>query len=380
MTSKKIKGRLLYAASERCADLLYETGFSAPDPFLWYSVKEQNAVVVSILEVGRAVKQCHPDIQVMSFPEAARRWGMHTAGRHKAANYIAAMARHLLINTWEVPATFPYGLAAELLKQGLNLIPNPTFSPGRACKTALEIKHIRNGVKLAEQGLARALDILRQAEIGRDDTLVWQGRTLLAETIKGEIDAEIARRGGAAAHTIAAHGQQAADPHQEGHGPIQAHTPIVLDIFPRDNATGYFGDLTRTVVKGKAPDIVSQAFAAVRKTQLAALAMLRPGVTGEAIQKTVTEMFTATGFPTDLDANPPRGFFHSTGHGLGLEVHEAPSLSSAGAAPLLVGNVVTVEPGLYYPEWGGVRLENVAVITPEGHENLTYAPVELEIP
>ena len=118
MPKKITKGRLLYAASEGCADLLYETGFSAPDPFLWYSVKEQNAVVVSILEVGRAVKQCHPDIQVMSFPEAARRWGMHTAGRHKAANYIAAMARHLQVNTWEVPASFPYGLAAELLKQG----------------------------------------------------------------------------------------------------------------------------------------------------------------------------------------------------------------------------------------------------------------------
>lgn len=154
----------------------------------------------------------------------------------------------------------------------------------------------------------------------------------------------------------------------------------MLDIFPRDNATGYFGDLTRTVVKGKAHDIVNRAFAAVRKAQRAAQAMLRPGVTGEAIQKTVTKMFDDDGFPTDLDAKPPRGFFHSTGHGLGLEVHESPSLSSAGSAPLQVGNVVTVEPGLYYPEWGGVRLENVAVITPEGHENLTEAPIELEIP
>ena len=380
MTSKKIKGRLLYAASERCADLLYETGFSAPDPFLWYSVKDQSTVVVSVLEVGRAAKQCHPGVQVLTFAEAARQWGMRAAGRRQAANYIAAMARHLQVNTWEVPTSFPYGLAAELLKQGLALIPNPDFSPKRACKSAPEIKHLRNGVRLAEQGLARALDILRQAEIGRDGALRWQGRTLLAETLKGEIGAEIARLGGTAAHTIAAHGQQAADPHQEGHGPIQAHTPIVLDIFPRDDATGYFGDLTRTVVKGQATDIVRRAFAAVRKAQLAAQAMLRPGVTGAAIQKTVTEMFAADGFPTDLNAKPPRGFFHSTGHGLGLEVHEAPSLSSTGVAPLLVGNVVTVEPGLYYPEWGGVRLENVAVITPEGHENLTEAPIELEIP
>lgn len=381
MSRKKIKGRLIYAASERCADLLYETGFSAPDPFLWYSVEDQGTVVVSALEVGRAVKQCHPGVQVLSFSEAARQWRMRRSlVRRMTANYIVAMARHLQVDTWEVPTYFPYGLAAELLKRDLALIPKADFSPGRACKSAQEIKYVRNGVRLAEQGLARAIDILRQAKIGQDGTLLWQGQPLLAEALKGEIDAEIARHGGTASHTIAAHGQQAADPHQQGHGPIQAHTPIVLDIFPRDDATGYFGDLTRTVVKGQAPDIVRRAFDAVYKAQQAAQAMLRPGVTGATVHKAVTETLDAAGFPTDVEAKPPHGFFHSTGHGLGLEVHEAPSLSSAAATPLLVGNVVTIEPGLYYPEWGGVRLENVAVITPEGYENLTEAPIELEIP
>ncbi|HQL88063.1 MAG TPA: Xaa-Pro peptidase family protein [Lentisphaeria bacterium] len=381
MSRKKIKGRLIYAASERCADLLYETGFSAPDPFLWYSIEGQSTIVVSVLEVGRAVKQCHPGIQVMSLPEAARQWGLRRGSvRRKMANYIVAMARHLQVNVWEVPTYFPYGLATELLKRDLALIPKSDFSPGRACKSAQEIKYVRSGVRLAEQGLARAVDILRQAKIGRDGVLLWQGQPLLAETLKGEIDAEIARLGGTSSHTIAAHGPQAADPHQQGYGPIQAHTPITLDIFPRDDATGYCGDLTRTVVKGKAPDIVRRAFDAVYKAQQAALAMLRPGVTGATVHKAVTETLDAAGFPTDVEAKPPHGFFHSTGHGLGLEVHEAPSLSSAAATPLLVGNVVTIEPGLYYPEWGGVRLENVAVITPEGYENLTEAPIELEIP
>jgi len=380
MPRKIIKGRLLYAASESCADMLYETGFSAPDPFLWYAVHDESTAVVNVLEIGRAVKQCRPGIQVMSFQEAARRWGLPGAGRPTLTSYILAMARHVGVTTWEVPMDFPYGIAAELLKLGLKLHPTPNFSPGRACKTAAEIRHLKTGVQLAEKGLARALDILRQATIGPDDVLLWQGEHLSSETLRGAIDAEIARCGGTASHTIAAHGRQAADPHHEGSGTIRAHTPIVLDIFPRDHASGYFGDLTRTVVKGRAPEIVARAYQAVHQAQQTALNMLRPGVTGEAVHRAVMEQLTADGFLTDLNAEPPQGFFHSTGHGLGLEVHELPRLSTASSDPLLVGNVVTVEPGLYYPDWGGVRLENVAAITPEGAEDLTDAPFGLEIP
>ena len=232
----------------------------------------------------------------------------------------------------KVPTYFSrMALAAELLKRTRPL-PKADFSPGRACKSAQEIKYVRNGVRLAEQGLARAIDILRQAKIGQDGTLLWQGQFLMEEDLKGEIDAEIARHGGTASHTIAAHGQQAADPHQQGQGPIQAHTPILLDIFPRDDATGYFGRLTPPY-KGQAPDIVSRAFTPSTKPSRrpghAPAAHVRPSIKSP-------RRSMLPGFPTTPIGQAGRnGFFHSTGMGLGwLAVHEASVLVKRRATPL----------------------------------------------
>lgn len=380
MDSDNSSGSLIYAASEICADLLYSTGFSAPDPFLWYSVAGERGVVVSALEVSRADKQCHSGIKVLSYFAAAQLWGLDTSTRPRAADYILALSRHHRITHWRVPASFPYGLASELLSHDLTLLPQTPFQPARARKTDAEIEFIRHSVKLAEKGLEAALGVLRQAEISDDGLLYWQQQPLLAETLIGAINAEIARHNGAAAHTIAAHGTQAADPHQTGHGQIKANTPIVLDIFPRDLKSGYFGDLTRTVVKGRAPDIVHQAYAAVLAAQQAAQAKLAPGVGGDAVHQAAMDKLVAAGFHTEMNSSPPRGFFHSTGHGLGLEIHEAPSLSQNATGPLQDGNVITVEPGLYYPEWGGVRIEDVMAIKTQGAENLTTAAKFLEIP
>ena len=181
------------------------------------------------------------------------------------------------------------------------------------------------------------------------------------------------------AGTIAAPGPQGADPHCQGYGPIHAEEPIVMDVFPRDARTGYFGDLTRTVVKGTAPDIVRKTFETVRDAQQLAFGMIRAGVPGTDPHLAVEEFFKKSGYETDRNSTPARGFFHGLGHGIGLEIHEEPRLSLSCKEPLQAGNVVTVEPGLYYPEWGGIRIEDDVLVTENGCEKLSTLPVFLEL-
>ncbi len=372
--------RLIYAASERCADLLYLAGFMAPDPFLWLEAGGATYVVVSALEIGRARHDCRPGIDVLSLTEARRRFGLaEDDAKLRTPEIVAAIAARCDIRTFAVPNDFPLGLARQLEGQGLQLSPCEALVPERACKTAAEVAHIRAGVRLAEAGLAEALAMLRQADIGEDRRLFWQGEPLTAERLRGAIDAEIARRGGTASRTIVAPGCQGADPHQAGSGPLRAGEPIVLDIFPRVDATGYHGDLTRTVVKGAAPDIVRRAFAAVQAAQTAARAAIRAGVPAAEPHRLAAQMLLDHGFATDAKAAVPYGFFHGLGHGLGLDVHESPRLSDRVEEPLAAGHVVTVEPGLYYPEWGGIRLEDVVVVTETGCDNLTEAEIFLEL-
>lgn len=372
--------RLIFAASESCADLYYESGFSAPDPFLWYACSGHSAVVVSSLEFGRAQKQCRPGTKVICTEDLQLRFGLRKDPGSSALEQICAVSRALGQRHWQVPDDFPLGLAQKLARRRIQLETKSPFSPQRAIKSATEIEAIAEAVRLAETGLARAETILRESHISKDNLLYWQNEVLSAEILRGEIDARIALAGGVAQGTICAPGAQGADPHQAGYGPIRAHQPIVLDIFPRSKKSGYHGDLTRTLVKGKASDCVWRAFDAVLEAQQNALYALKPGVSGKDIHQVVVDLFEAKGFETVTGGGAmPRGFFHSTGHGLGLEIHEAPSLSLRNEDPLQAGHVVTVEPGLYYPEWGGVRLEDVAALSENGCRNLTSYPIFLEV-
>ncbi len=179
-------------------------------------------------------------------------------------------------------------------------------------------------------------------------------------------------------HTICAPGDQAVDPHEEGHGPIAAHTPIVMDIFPRSESTGYFGDLTRTVVRGRAALRLKEVYALVHEGVRLGHRRVRPGAKGPAIHAEIHRLFVSRGYATGLKDGRMQGFFHGTGHGLGLQIHEPPSISPR-PSTLRAGHVVTVEPGLYYLGLGGVRIEDVALVTPTGSRNLTRVPKVLEV-
>jgi Xaa-Pro aminopeptidase len=179
-------------------------------------------------------------------------------------------------------------------------------------------------------------------------------------------------------HTICAPGDQAVDPHEEGHGPIRANQPVVMDIFPRSESTGYFGDLTRTVVRGRASARLHEVYAIVHEGVRLGHSRIRDGVEGSEIHREIQALFERHGYRTGVRGGRMQGFFHGTGHGLGLEIHEAPSISVRPSL-LRAGHVVTVEPGLYYLGLGGVRIEDVALVGRRGSRNLTRVPKQLEI-
>ena len=190
--------------------------------------------------------------------------------------------------------------------------------------------------------------------------MFWSGKPLTSELLRAEIDSAILRAGGLPANTIVAGGDQACDPHERGRGPLFANSLIILDIFPRDAASGYFGDMTRTVVRGRASDEQRDLWETVRDGQEMALKKMKPGVDGLTLHNAIKKLFADRGYPTEVRKGRQVGFFHGTGHGLGLEIHEYPRFQKT---VFKKGQVLTVEPGLYYPGLGGVRLEDVAVLT-----------------
>ena len=208
---------------------------------------------------------------------------------------------------------------------------------------------------------------------------LWRdGRKFSAEDLRSAVNTRMMAEGYLPSHTICAHGDQAVDPHEEGHGPIRAHTPIVMDIFPRSEKTGYFGDLTRTVVRGKASFALHEMYAIVHEGVRLGHRMVRDGVQGLDVHKAIQDLFERQGYKTGLKDGRMQGFFHGTGHGVGLEIHEAPSIGKRPSV-LRAGHVVTVEPGLYYLGLGGVRIEDMAFVTASGSRCLTRVPKQLEV-
>lgn len=371
-----MKHRLIVAASEQDADLLYAVGIFVPDPFIYLETRGRRLIVISDLEIDRARRHATVD-RVLSYNRYLQQLKRRGVRQPRMADVLRLVLRQHRIRTVEVPATFPLGLARKL--PGVRLQPvSGAFFPERARKTLAEVRHIESALRIAEAGMQAALDMLRRSRIGRDGYLYRQRSRLTAEAVQGHINATVARAGGVASHTIVAGGNQGCDPHETGHGPLRAHWPIIVDIFPRDLRTGYFGDITRTVVRGRASERVRRMYAAVQQAQQLAFAKLRAGVDGQSVHDAILRLFRQQGFPTGRRHGRMQGFFHGTGHGLGLEVHEAPRVGAV-AETLQAGHVVTVEPGLYYWGSGGVRLEDVALISQRGARNLTQFSQQLEI-
>jgi Xaa-Pro aminopeptidase len=369
--------RIVYAASETDADILYPTGFFAPDPFLFVQLGRRRMMVMNDLERDRARRQARVR-RVLSWSEVAKRV---EAAKKKAAPaaVIAEVLRGLRLRRVEVPRSFPVGLARELEGQGIRVrVAADPFWPERETKRPDEVRAIVEALRAAEAGLEAGLAALRSCRIGPDRYLRRAGRRFTAEDLRAEVNTAIMARGCVPAHTICAPGDQAVDPHEEGHGPIRAHEPVVMDIFPRSERTGYFGDLTRTVVRGRASERLKEVYALVEEGVRLGHRRARPGADGTSIHREIHALFEARGYRTGMKDGRMQGFFHGTGHGLGLQIHEPPSIS-ARPSTLRAGHVVTVEPGLYYLGLGGVRIEDVALVTRTGSRNLTRVAKRLEV-
>ena len=363
--------RLIYAASPRSADMLYATGFHAPDAFLFLSHRGKKTIVLNDLEIDRGRREAEVD-EVVSASELGRAFGSTSM-----ALIAAGLLLRRKIKRVEVPSDFPLGFARHLEKAGIKVVPvEGHFWPERETKSKIELEGIRKALRITAIGLLRAVDVLRAAKIGRNHVLRWNGKTLTSEMVRAECDSAVLRAGGIPDGTIVAGGRQACDPHERGHGPLRAHELIILDVFPRDARSGYFGDLTRAVVKGRASEAQRDLWNTVCAAQKLAIGLIKPRVKGAAVHKAVQDFFVSRGYRTEQKRGRWTGFFHGTGHGLGLDLHEEPRISATVFRP---GQIFTVEPGLYYPGIGGARHEDVVAVTSGGCHRLSRLSVPLEL-
>lgn len=376
MKRKKDGTRLMVAASDHDADMLYATKFWAPDPFIFLQRNGKRTLVLSDLEIDRARKQAEAD-EFVSFNKLERELQGRAKKTPPYEKVLSYFLRKRGVRSTIVPASFPLGYANELAAQKIRLTAtNGLFWPERETKSDEEIQMMSRALRITEKGLARAMEVLKASKIGPGRKLRWLAKTLTSEVLRAEIDSTILRFGGIPNGTIVAGGDQACDPHERGFGPLYASTLIILDVFPRDAKSGYFGDMTRTVVRGSARDSQRQLWETVKAGQALALKRVKAGVDGATIHKAIQDFFNKRGYRTEVRDGRQVGFFHGTGHGLGLEIHEYPRLQKV---TLQDRQVLTVEPGLYYPGVGGVRQEDVVVVTKGGHWKLSRFPKQLEI-
>lgn len=369
----------MVADSEHSADMLYATGLFVPDPFIFLQRSRRPILVMSDLEIDRARREA-PHCRVVALSDYQKKLRRKGVSSPRFADVVREVLREQKVRRVTVPENFPFGLATELTQCGLRVrARSGNFFPEREIKSADEVKKISAALMMAEVGLAEGMQVLRHAKIAPGRKLLWRNLPLTAERLRAVIDTAILQASGLAANTIVAGGRQACDPHERGHGPLRANEPIILDIFPRSQKTGYFGDITRTVVRGQASEAVRKLYDTVFHGQKIALQKVRAGISTSEIHQCVQQFFVQRGYQTGRRKGRMEGFFHGTGHGLGLEIHESPRIGATSNGTLRAGQVVTLEPGLYYPGIGGVRLEDVALVTPTGSKNLTRFEKVLEL-
>jgi Xaa-Pro aminopeptidase len=353
---------LLYADTERSSDALYFGRVGVPDPFIAFGRRGRKYAVVSALEFGRVRKNSDFDVvlPLERYQKRARElWPERKPG---AAEVIFLVAKEYGQRRFTVPDDFPAGVYDKLFELGLDLeVADGALFPEREQKTRAEAAAIREGNRLSAIGLAAAERLLRASRI-RGRALLHRGRAVTSESVKFAIEVAILEAGGISANTIVAGGDQACDPHERGSGPLRPHELIIVDIFPRVTATGYHGDMTRTFLRGRPSEAQRALVAAVRTAQAGAVRLIRAGVNGRTVHQHCVDTFKARGFETKHTDRGSVGFFHGTGHGLGLAVHEPPRMNAIVDYALKRDSVVTVEPGLYYPGLGGCRVEDVVQV------------------
>ena len=378
---------LFYADGYKFPDVYHVTRFLAPDPIIALEQGGEVFIVASPLEEGRARKESRAS-QVFSIDEFGAK---DLAGKGITREELDAEVTKRFLDSRSlrrvaVSPYFPLGMAERLRGMGVQLVVDRGLSERRRAKRPDEIAALETTQRATEDAWTRGVDALRRANVRKDGTLELDGEQFTAERLRAIIESRLLELGCVSEGAIIAPGKQAADPHMIGSGPLRAGEAIVMDIFPQHKATRYYADMTRTVSKGEPSAEITKLYEITKRAQDAGIKALRPGVTGREVHEMVEDIIFGAGYDTlrpgqqrSKDGGPPSGFIHGLGHGVGLEIHELPTVGRSGTNPLAPGDVVTVEPGIYLPELGGVRLEDMLVITETGSRNLTRAPRQLVV-
>jgi Xaa-Pro aminopeptidase len=378
-------GVLIFGDTVRSPAMRHELPLSVGDPFLYLETDGRRAVVTNALEVDRIAKAA-PDVERLLINEL----GMDeliAEGRARPdieREVCVRAVAELGIRSAVVPPEFPLALADRLRAEGIELSPDDEeFDARRRRKTTAEMAGIRRATEAGLSGLAEGARMLREARID-GNLLVLDGDVLTSEAVRGRIREVCARAGAPAPEDVIVASMRPGDDvgHESGSGPLPAHAAICIDLWPQDEESGCWADMTRTFVRGDVSDAVAELHALVLEAHERACAAVRAGVPGVDVYGVACDVFEAAGHPTQRTKAPGEtlrhGFFFSLGHGVGLEVHEAPALGRTGKEPLIAGDVIAVEPGTVDPEWGGMRVEDLLVVTEAGADNLTaYFPYDL---
>ncbi len=373
---------LIYADTFRSADLRHAVPLAVPDPFLYAETNGTRHVFSNSMEAARlrelGLFEVHVSEELGIDELIEEGLPVREVGAQMAVRAVASLGQ----DRFTVPENFPVWLADRLRSEGVEIdVDQDIFDDRRRVKTEAQLAGMRRAQRAAEAAMDACRELLRDSEI-RGDELLVEGEPLTVERVKAAMSATFTAHETTADEFIVAPGGQGAVGHDMGSGPIPPGVPIVVDIWPRDNASAVYTDMTRTFVVGDVPDDVRRWHGLVKEALDRAISEIRPGAETRAVFDGTCEIFEAAGEPTQRTKKPGEplldGFFHGLGHGVGLEVHEAPGMGRIGEKELVAGDVVTVEPGLYRAGYGGVRLEDIVLVTENGAENLTNYPYDLE--
>ena len=375
---------LIVADTVRSPELRHEVPLAVPDPFLYAEVGGKRSVVVSSLEAGR-IRELGTDLQVLTLEDV----GMDDLLKRGLDSYAVERELHLngcralALESAVTPAGFPLGHGDYLRSQGIELTADQRFfDERRRVKTERELAGIRRACRAVEAGVAVGVELLRSASRS-NGVLTLNGEPLTCERIKLEVERAFGEHGAAAEEFTVSHGAQTAIGHDGGSGPIASDDVVLFDLYPRDRESACYSDFTRTFALGSPSDELREYHRLAREALDMAVAAVKPGVKGSDIHRLVCDFFHEHGHKTQLHKEEGEalvdGYFHATGHGVGLEVHERPGVGRIESEPLVEGDVIALEPGLYRHGYGGVRLEDLILVTAGGAEVLTSFPYDFEL-
>lgn len=376
MQEPRCDALVMIAVSEIDSNLYYATRFGAPDPFIFVQAGAEKIIVMSDLELDRARSQARVDT-VLSYGAYERRARQKSVDPPSVLDVLDLVLRERGARDLLVPGNFGIEHADGLRARGYTVAAKrEPFFEARLVKSEEEVEAIAATQRATEEAVGTAISAIVAAKVGENGCLYLDGELLTAEALRKIMHTTLMEQECVAQHTIVAPGVQGVDPHHHGQGPIRAHESIVIDLFPRSERNRYFADMSRTVVKGKASPKLRAMYRAVLNAQERGIELIRDGAEGQTIHADVNAVLEKDGFTTGMVDGRMQGFFHGTGHGVGLDIHEPPRINKTGAV-LRTGHVVTVEPGLYYHDTGAVRIEDLVVVTATGCRNLTDFPKKI---